>query len=104
MANNNTNLSEGVTVEEIEESVISEFENSQKGNPNGFVRLQPFNQVFPRSFLADQKRCFEFPVRDDDIWISSFPKCGETLNKIVILRRSQRDHKRHHDGNIILRG
>ena len=69
-------LSEGVTYEEIDDRIIKEFRENQKGNPHGFVRLQPFNQVFPRSFLKDQKRCMDAPARDDDVWISSFPKCG----------------------------
>ena len=43
-------LSEGVTYEEIDERIIKEFWENQKGYPHGFVRLQPFNQVVSRSF------------------------------------------------------
>lgn len=78
------NLSEGVTYEEIDETLIKEFNANQKGNPGGFVRLQPFNQCFSRSFLTEQKRCMDFPARDDDVWISSFPKCGTTWTQEMV--------------------
>ena len=38
------NLSEGVTVEEIDPKIIADFEASQKGFKRGFVRFQPYNQ------------------------------------------------------------
>ena len=34
-------------------------------------------QVFPKCFLPYQKRLKEFECRDDDVWVASFPKCGE---------------------------
>ncbi len=73
------NLSEGVTVEELPEELIDAFQKSQKSYTKGFVRLQPYNQVLPRIFCAYEKRVKEFKIYDDDIWIGSFPKCGELL-------------------------
>ncbi len=70
-------LSEGVTVEELDESLIADFELSQRGFKRGFVRFQPYGQVLPRSYAKYERILKEFPIKDDDIWISSFPKCGK---------------------------
>ena len=45
--------------------------------PSGFVHVEPFNQVLPRVFLKNIPAIKSFEVRDDDVWISSFPKCGK---------------------------
>ena len=45
--------------------------------PSGFVKLQPYNQVLPRVFLKDTQQIKDFEVKQDDVWISSFPKCGQ---------------------------
>ncbi len=70
-------LSEGVTVEEIDESVVGDFERAQRGFRKGFVRLQPYGQVLPRTYAAFDRRIKEFEIKEDDVWISSFPKCGK---------------------------
>ncbi len=33
--------------------------------------------MFPKEFLNYQKKLKDFKCRDDDIWVASFPKCGE---------------------------
>ena len=77
-------LSEGVSIDEIDTSLIGAFARSQKAFGRfGFVRLQPYGAVFPRVFVRDQRRLKEFEVRADDVWIGSFPKCG-TLSLILI--------------------
>ena len=52
--------------------------------PSGFVRVEPFNQVLPRVFLKDIPAIKGFEVRDDDVWISSFPKCGKKKNQSMM--------------------
>ncbi len=79
-------LSEDVMVEEIDESIIREFVASQKAYTKGFVRLQPYNQVMPRVYATFDRRMREFQVRDDDVWIGSFPKSGGWIRNMILRR------------------
>jgi len=50
----------------------------------GFVRFQPSGQVLPRCYARLQKDISELEVREDDVWISSFPKCGTTWTQEMV--------------------
>merc|ERR1712215_67790 len=69
-------LSEGVWLEEIEEN--------QTGYEEGFVRFMPSGQVLPRCFARVEKQISELSVREEDVWISSFPKCGTTWTQEMV--------------------
>ena len=69
-------LSDGVTAEEISSEAHEKFCGSLHSFKSGFVRLQPYNQIMPRAFLPFEKEIKELDVRPDDVWVSSFPKCG----------------------------
>ncbi len=68
-------LSPGVTYTVLDSPLVKEFEAASLNN-SGTVHLQPHDLVMPGSFLRYQKLYSEFKVEDDDVWISSFPKCG----------------------------
>ena len=71
-------LSEGVSVEEIRNSpLFAKFCEHMVTMKEGFVRFMPYNQIMPRWYLNLEKRVKEFPARPDDVWVASFPKCGE---------------------------
>ena len=70
----------GVTVEELgEDEVYKKFIDQQKTYSRGFVRLMPYQQIMPKDYIQNAKRIHEFNIRNDDVWISSFPKCGKCL-------------------------
>ena len=71
-------LSEGVFIEEIHSEELNTFLENQTGFQNGFVRFQPSGQVLPREFVKYEKTIMDLEVLENDIWISSFPKCGTT--------------------------
>ena len=83
-------LSEGVTVEELSGPIYEKFSKSFVAFNEGFVKLQPYNQIVPRCFLNYEKRIKNFQTRPNDVWVASFPKCGNfvisnLITKIVIL-------------------
>lgn len=47
----------------------------------GYIALGSTRGVFARSYLTYYNRIKSFPIRDDDVWIVSFPKTGKTCKK-----------------------
>jgi len=77
-------LSEGVLIEEIKSEALKIFEANQGGYKDGFVRFLPSGQVLPRCFTKFEKQISAVKVREDDVWISSFPKCGTTWTQEMV--------------------
>ena len=40
--------------------------------------------MFPTGYLGYEKQIREMEVRSDDVWISSFPKCGTTWTQEMV--------------------
>ena len=40
--------------------------------------------MFPTGYLGYEKEIRELEVRSDDVWISSFPKCGTTWTQEMV--------------------
>jgi len=82
-------LRPGVYLEEIQGCpALEEFEEGLGGKQGafkqGFVRFQPSGQVLPRCYARLEKEISELEVREDDVWISSFPKCGTTWTQEMV--------------------
>jgi len=77
-------LSEGVWVEEITSSALAEYQAWLHGHQDGYVRFMPSGQVLPRCFTRDEARLTELAVREDDVWVSTFPKCGTTWTQEMV--------------------
>jgi len=76
---------EGVKVEELEGNESYEkFLSQQNAYKEGFIRLLPYNQIMPKEYIKYAKRIHDFEVKDDDVWISSFPKCGTTWTQEMV--------------------
>ena len=83
---------DGVKVESLDENkYYIKFHQKQHGYKRGFVRLMPYNQVMPKDYMKHAKRIHDFKIRDNDVWISSFPKCGRKIfNPYTIHFRSRK--------------
>jgi len=84
-------LSPGVWLEDITDCPeLKKFEDGLRDEDgktafkDGFVRFQPSGQVLPRCFADIEKEVTEFEVREDDVWVSSFPKCGTTWTQEMV--------------------
>lgn len=53
----------------LDESFVTEFRN-------GYVKVNGF--VLPMYFKEFGQRILDMDVRDDDVWVCSYPKTGET--------------------------
>ena len=74
-------LSDGVTFEEYSGPLYEKFNEDIGSFQEGFVRILPYDQMLPRCFLKYQKKIKDFEIRSDDIWVCSYPKCGNVFLK-----------------------
>ncbi|XP_049938384.1 luciferin sulfotransferase-like [Schistocerca serialis cubense] len=60
----------------------------------GFVVTQPGGIVMAAEFLLDAQRILDFPVKEDDVWLVTFPKSGTTwTQELVWLLMNELDFK-----------
>ena len=78
-------LPEGVSLEDISSlPLIRKLKSDTVAFADGFIRIQPYNQVFPYCMKNYLKQISGFEVKENDIWISSFPKCGTTWTQELV--------------------
>ena len=78
-------LSDGVTFEEYSGPIYEKFNKDIGSFEEGFVRILPYDQMLPRCFLKYQKKIKDFEVRSDDVWVCSYPKCGNVFSQCYLL-------------------
>ncbi|KAL1455397.1 hypothetical protein WDU94_009492 [Cyamophila willieti] len=52
--------------------------------PVASIRVIPSNCVMPREFKPYAERLMNFEVREDDVWVISYPKCGTTWTQELV--------------------
>lgn len=65
--------------EELTDEITVAMKELCKGKmPTGEIKVSPSNTALPANYANIAKRIRDMEVRDDDIWIVTFPKCGTT--------------------------
>jgi len=71
--------------EELTDDEKSSLTNSFHCWPlNDLVRFTPDNLLMPRTFVDLHQRVLDFPVREGDVWICSYPKSGTTWTQEMV--------------------
>lgn len=82
---NDKALPKGVTIENISDlPIIQKLKTDSKAISGDLIRIYPYNQVFPSRTQEYLYQIRDYEVRNDDIWISSFPKCGTTWTQEMV--------------------
>lgn len=65
--------------EDITDELTNKIEEKCKPGlmPVAGIRVIPSNCVMPREFKPYAERLMNFEIREDDVWVISYPKCGE---------------------------
>lgn len=65
--------------EPLKDELSTELQGLCRGAmPAGDVRVYPSGTVITSAFQASAQEILDLEVREDDIWVISFPKCGES--------------------------
>jgi len=71
--------------EEIEQSdAMKTFMSHAPLYPEGFIKSKPGGVIMPRSYPDFHLKMKEFVPRDNDVWVSSYPKTGTTWTQEMV--------------------
>jgi len=78
-------IEESYNVENITSNpLIQKLIGASVGHEEGFMRVQPSGFIYPTVMQQYIDRIKKFEVKDDDIWICTFPKCGTTWTQEMV--------------------
>jgi len=72
----NRNAETDVQFSLIEKSLSAEFLADFPNYIEGLVRGDPGGFVLTKDYADNADKYLNFPLRSDDVWVVTFPKCG----------------------------
>ena len=61
----------------LEKSLTREFRADFPNYPEGLVRGDPGGFVLTKNYAENVEKYIHFPMRPEDVWVVTFPKCGK---------------------------
>lgn len=66
----------------LDDSIVDRLDSFYNKN-NSFIEVNPGNVVMPRIYQDIGDQILNFEVRQDDVWMISYPRTGITTNIFV---------------------
>ena len=64
---------------------LESFKKVFTGYEEGLMRSEPGGFVMVPHYCENAEKIFQIQPRKDDIWLLTFPKCGEIILKFIII-------------------
>lgn len=69
-------------IEPVEEGLNKQLMNDFGGERYGFVQVGEKKWVLPAIYNEHAERFYSYPVREDDVWIITYPRSGKKQLKL----------------------
>jgi hypothetical protein len=88
-------MTTNIRVEPLEDPVAAKLEKDCRSPvyPAASVRVFPSGCAHTSFFLQHAERFRDFEIREDDVWVVSYPKCGEHKCYVVTRKLSVKTGK-----------
>ncbi|KAL1140700.1 hypothetical protein AAG570_000630 [Ranatra chinensis] len=82
------------SIEFLEETVNKDLMDHFRGEKTGFCQVGPQKWLLPAAYAAHAEKYYSMPIREDDVWIITYPRSGTTLcQELIWLLNNELDFK-----------